>query len=130
MSAVDRRQIVAARFVTIASLLQAVVYGVYGLDNYEWQLRPFIFVWMAAPIPLAYWLGTRLAHTRTAFAVVLLGLIVAFAVAAWLYWEITWGQSRATESMSGLLFIFVPLYQLGWLATVLAIAAVIGRARA
>jgi len=130
MSAIDRRLIVAARFVAIASLLQAIVYGLYGLDNYEWQLRPFILVWMSVPIPLAYWLGTKFARTSTSFAIVLLGLIAALAFAAWAYWEITWGVSRHTESMSGLLFVFAPLYQLGGLAAVLTIAAIVGRVRA
>jgi hypothetical protein len=130
MSTVDRRLIIAARVVTIASVLQAILYGVYGLDNFERQLRPFIFVWMAVPIPLAYWLGLKLARTSASFAVVLFGLVVALALVAWMYWEITWGVSRHTESMSGLLFVFAPLYQLGWLAAVLAVAALMGRIRA
>jgi hypothetical protein len=130
MSAVDRRLILAARVVTIASLLQAILYGFVGLDNYEWQLRPFILVWMAVPIPLAYWLGTKLARTSASFAIVLLGLLAAFAFAAWAYWEITWGLSRQTESMSGLLFIFAPVYQLVGSAIALAVAAIVGRIRA
>jgi hypothetical protein len=127
MSTVDRRLIIAARLLVIASLFHAAVYSVLGLDLFEWQVRPIIVVWIAVPIPLAYWLGTRLARTNASFAVLLFGLWVALAFSAWVYWDITWGPARRTESMSGLLFIFGPLYQLGWLAAVLLIAALIGR---
>jgi hypothetical protein len=130
MSAVDRRLTIAARLLAMASLLQAAVYGVLGLDLFEWQLRPFIFIWIAAPIPFACWLGTRLARTNASFAVVLFGLFIAFVFGAWAYWGITWGAARRTESMSGLLFIFGPLYQLGWLVMALLIAALIGRSAA
>jgi hypothetical protein len=127
MSTVDRGLIIAARLLAIASLLHAAVYGVLGLDLFEWQVRPVILMWIAVPIPLAYWLGTRLARTNASFAVLLFGLGVAFAFAAWVYWDITWGPARRTESMSGLMFIFGPLYQFGWLAAVLLIAALVGR---
>jgi hypothetical protein len=127
MSTVDRGLIIAARLLVIASLLHAAVYGVLGLDLFEWPVRPVILLWIAVPIPLAYWLGTKLARTNASFAVLLFGLFVAFAFVAWAYWDITWGPARRAESMSGLLFIFGPLYQLGWLTVVLLIAALIGR---
>jgi hypothetical protein len=130
MRTVDRRLIVANRVLVIASLLHAAAYGAVGLDGYEWQARPFVFVWMLVPIPLAYWLATKLARTNASMAVVLVGLLVALAFVAWVYWEITWGTTRYTESLSGLLFIFAPLYQYGWLALVLLIAAVVSRTTA
>jgi hypothetical protein len=119
--------ITAARLLVLASVLQAVLYAVLGLDSYEASLRPFIFVWIAVPIALGYWLGAKLARTNASFAVVLFGLFVAFAFSAWVYWDITWGRAAREESMSGLLFIFAPVYQLGWLAVVLLVAAVVGR---
>jgi hypothetical protein len=127
MGAVDRTMVIAARLLVLASLLQAVVYAALGLDSYEAALRPLIFVWIAVPLALGYWLGARLARTNASFAMVLFGLFVAFAFSAWAYWDITWGPSRRTESLSGLLFIFAPLYQLGWLAVIVLIAAAVGR---
>jgi hypothetical protein len=127
-TAVDRRLDVAARTLVLASLIHAAVYGVYGLDLFEWQIRPFLLVWIAVPIPLVYWLGRKLARTNVSFAIVLFGLLIAFAFAVWVYWDITWGPARRTESMSGLMFLFGPLYQFVWLAVILLIAALTARA--
>jgi hypothetical protein len=41
---------------------------------------------------------------------------------------LTWGESRRTESMSGLLFLFGPLYQYAVLTPALLIAWLMGRA--
>jgi hypothetical protein len=97
-----------------------------GLDLFEFWTRPLIALWIAAPLPLAYWLGVRLARGRLAFAIVLAAMLVAFVFSAWAYWEITWGESRQTESMSGLLFLFGPLYQYALLAIALLIAWLTG----
>lgn len=127
MHTLDQRLIVAGRAFVIASLAQVVVYGLFGLDGYEWQVRPFVFLWMALPIPLAWWIGCKLARTNSALAVLVGGLLIAFALVAWMYWEITWGRARTTESLSGLLFLFGPLYQYGVLALAVLSAALIRR---
>ena len=73
---------------------------------------------MAAPLPLAYWIGSRLAATSQAWVAIVVGLALAFAFGAWLYWDAFLGPSSRTESLSGLVVLHGPLYQ----AVILAIA--------
>jgi hypothetical protein len=117
----------AARILVWLSVLHAAFYLLFGLDGYEAFLRPFVFAWMAVPLPIAYWLGRKTARGPAALAVVLAGLVVAFAFVVWAYWEITFGESRRTESLSGLLFIFGPLYQYAALLLALLVAWLVGR---
>lgn len=68
-------------------------------------------VWIAIPLPLAYWAATRFATTQRAWAIVTAGLAIAFAGGAWLYWDAFLGPSSRTESLSGLIVLHAPLYQ-------------------
>ena len=113
---ISARRIAVARLIAIAGMLQAAIYFFFGLDLFEFWTRPLIALWIAAPLPIAYWLGAGLARGRVSFAILLVAMLAAFAFSAWAYWEITWGESRRTESMSGLLFLFGPLYQYALLA--------------
>jgi hypothetical protein len=90
-SAIPPRLILAGRLVAIAGVLLAALFAVVGLDGYEAYLRPPVAIWIALPLPLGYWAGRKLARSAAAFATVVAGLAVAFLVAAWAYWEITWG---------------------------------------
>jgi hypothetical protein len=112
----------AGRALAIAGAVQAIVYFFFGFENFESWMRVPLAFWIAAPLPLAYWLGTRIARGRAAFAIVLAGMAVAFALSVWAYREITWGETRRTESMSGLLFLFGPLYQYALLLVALLAA--------
>jgi hypothetical protein len=88
--------------------------------------RPFqaviLAVWVAAPLPIAYWVGSRLAKTRGAWMAVVAGLGVAFALGAWLYWDAFLGRSSREESLAGLIVLVAPIYQLVVLAVALVAA--------
>jgi hypothetical protein len=101
----------AGRALAIAGAVQAIVYFFFGFELLEAWIRPLLALWIAAPLPLAYWFGTKIGRGRAAFAIVLAAMAPAFALSVWAYWETTWGETRRTESMSGLLFLSGPLYQ-------------------
>src|SRR6187549_42708 len=65
-------------------------------------------VWIALPLPLAYWAATRFATTQRAWAFVAGGIAIAFAGGAWLYWDAFLGPSSRTESLSGLIVLHAP----------------------
>lgn len=110
--------------VTIARIL-AVVWvllsvGVYFLmlNGFTPQQALILLLWVAAPLPLAYWIGSRLAATPRGWIAIVAGLALAFAFGAWLYWDAFLGRSSRTESLSGLVVLHGPLYQ----AVILAVA--------
>jgi hypothetical protein len=89
------------------------------------QLQALVLtVWIAVPLPLAYWVATRFATTSTAWSIVTGGLAVAFAGGAWLYWDAFLGPSSRTESLSGLIVLHAPIYQLVLLALALLAARI------
>jgi hypothetical protein len=114
--------------VTIARIL-AVVWvllsvGVYFLmlNGFTPQQALILLLWVAAPLPLAYWIGGRVAATPRAWAAIVVGLALAFAFGAWLYWDAFLGPSSRTESLSGLVVLHGPLYQTVILAVALLTA--------
>jgi hypothetical protein len=119
--------VLAARLIAIAGVVQALVYLLFGLGNFEAMMRLPVAVWIALPLVLAYWLGMRIARTQASFRIVLIAMAMAFAMSVWAYWEITWGETARRESLAGLLFIFGPLYQYGLLVPVLAVAWLLSR---
>ena len=110
--------------VTVARILAGVwvllSVGVYFLmlSGFTPQQALILMLWVAAPLPLAYWFGSRLATTSQAWVAIVVGLTLAFAFGAWLYWDAFLGPSSRTESLSGLVVLHGPLYQ----AVILAIA--------
>jgi hypothetical protein len=125
-----QHMITAARLIAAAGVLLAAFYGLFDLEGYLGAERPLVAVWAAAPYPIAYWIGRKLARTNASFAIVLAGLALAFASAAWFYWDATYGPSSRKESLAGLIFILWPLYQYAGLAMALLIAWLVGRAAA
>ena len=107
-----------ARILAIAWVLLSV--GVYFLmlNGFTPQQALVLLLWVAAPLPLAYGIGSRLATTSQAWVTIVAGLALAFAFGAWLYWDGFLGPSSRTESLSGLVVLHGPLYQ----AVILAIA--------
>ncbi len=107
-----------ARILAIAWL--ALSAGVYFqmLNGFTPQQALILLPWVAAPLPLAYGIGSRLAATPQAWVAIVVGLALAFAFGAWLYWDAFLGPSSRTESLSGLVVLHGPLYQ----AVILAVA--------
>jgi hypothetical protein len=120
--------ITAGRILAAAGVLLAAFYGLFDLDGYPGVQRPLVALWAAAPLPVAYWLGRKLARTTASLAIVVAGLALACASAAWFYWDATYGPSSRSESLAGLIFVLWPLYQYAGLAIVLVIAWLAGKA--
>ena len=119
--------------VTIARILAvawvALSAGVFllMLSGFQPLQALVLAVWVAAPLPLAYWIGSRLAATSSAWVAIVVGLALAFAFGAWLYWDAFLGPSSRTESLSGLVVLHGPLYQAVILAVTLLTAWLLGR---
>ena len=111
-----------ARILAVAWVLLSV--GVYFLmlNGFTPQQALILLLWVAAPLPLAYWIGSRVAATPRAWAAIVVGLALAFAFGAWLYWDAFLGPSSRTESLSGLVVLHGPLYQTVVLAVALLTA--------
>ena len=107
-----------ARILAVAWVLLSVGVFFLMLNGFTPQQALALLLWVAAPLPLAYWIGSRLATTSQAWVAIVAGLALAFAFGAWLYWDAFLGPSSRTESLSGLVVLHGPLYQ----AVILAIA--------
>jgi hypothetical protein len=86
-----------------------------------------LLLWVAAPLPLAYWIGSRFTATLSAWGAIVVGLALAFAFGAWLYWDAFLGPSSRTESLSGLVVLHDPLYQSVILTMALLAASLLSR---
>jgi hypothetical protein len=86
-----------------------------------------LLFWVAAPLPLAYWIGSRVATAPRAWVAIIVGLAVAFVFGAWLYWDAFLGPSSREESLSGLVVLHGPLYQSVILAIALPAATLLNR---
>ena len=83
--------------------------------------------WVAAPLPLGYWAGSRIARAAPAWRAVLGGLGVAFAMGAWLYWDAFLGRSSREESLAGLIVLVAPIYQFVVIGIALVVALLLNR---
>ncbi len=68
-----------------------------------------------------------MAATPSAWGAIVVGLALAFAFGAWLYWDAFLGPSSRTESLSGLVVLHGPLYQSVILAVALLAAWLLSR---
>jgi hypothetical protein len=107
-----------ARILAVAWVLLSVGVFFLMLNGFKPQQALVLLLWVAAPLPLAYSIGSRLATTSQAWVAIVVGLALAFAFGAWLYWDAFLGPSSRMESLSGLVVLHGPLYQ----AVILAIA--------
>ena len=82
---------------------------------------------MAAPLPLGYWAGSRIARAAPAWRAVLAGLALAFAMGAWLYWDAFLGRSSREESLAGLIVLVAPIYQFVVIGIALMVAWMLNR---
>ena len=92
------------RLVNVARILVGVWVilscGVFVLmlNGFKPYQALILLLWVAAPLPLAYWIGSRLAATPRAWGAIVVGLALAFAFGAWRYWDAFLGPSSRTES--------------------------------
>jgi hypothetical protein len=107
-----------ARILAVAWVALSVWVYFLMLNGFTPQQALILLFWVAAPLPIAYWIGSRLAATSMGWAAIVVGLALAFVFGAWLYWDAFLGPSSRTESLSGLVVLHGPLYQ----AVILAIA--------
>jgi hypothetical protein len=69
------------------------------LNGFKPQHALLLTPWVAAPLPVAYWLGAKVARTPAARAALVGGLAATFAFGADLYWDALLGTSSRTESL-------------------------------
>jgi hypothetical protein len=107
-----------ARLLAVAWVLLSFWVFFLMLSGFKPHQALILLLWVAAPPPLAYWIGRKLAATPRAWGAIVVGLALAFAFGAWLYWDAFLGPSSRQESLSGLIVLHGPLYQ----SVILAIA--------
>jgi hypothetical protein len=103
--------------------------GVYFLmlNGFKPSQALILTPWVAAPLPLGLWLGSKVAVTPAAWWAVVAGLALAFAMGAWLYWDAFLGRSSREESLSGLIVLVAPLYQMVVIGLALLVASTLNR---
>ena len=69
------------------------------LNGFKPYQAVILLLWVAAPLPLAYLIGSRLAATPKAWGAIVVGLALAFAFGAWLYWDAFLGPSTHGKSV-------------------------------
>ena len=116
-----------ARLLAVAWMLLSVWVFLLMLNGFKPQQALILLLWVAAPLPLAYWIGSRFAATPSAWGAIVVGLALAFAFGAWLYWDAFLGPSSRTESLSGLVVLHGPLYQSVILTMALLAASLLSR---
>jgi hypothetical protein len=90
----------------------------YFSGGYEPRQWLPIALWAGLPMPLTAWLGGKLAGTPQAQRILAMGLGVGLALGLFGLWDVTLGPGR-NESLSGLVVITMPAYQIALLAPTL-----------
>jgi hypothetical protein len=113
----------------LAFLWMPLSIGVYFLmlNGFKPNQALILTPCVAAPLPLGLWLGRKVAGTETAWWAVVAGLALAFAMGAWLYWDAFLGRSSREESLSGLIVLVAPLYQIVVIGLALLVASMLNR---
>lgn len=100
----------ALRFVTLAGVAVALwCFNVFAFGYPDFTIL-FGF-WAAAPLPFAYILTRPVARRPTSRKILLAGFGAALVLALWTYVDAVRGLRDGTESLSGLIVIFGPIYQ-------------------
>jgi len=68
-------------------------------------------VWVVAPFALAYVRSPLFSENRIASILMLIGVVAATALSLFAYW-MTFIDNPTPDAQDGLIFLFVPLYQL------------------
>ena len=124
-SRTERRLVVAGRVLAFAGAALGVVpcfIVFYEFDNGDkvfsdpiW-VRIALSLWQIVPLPIAWWIGRRVARTTAALVVLLAGMALVVASEA-NYWD-----AFPPNVASGLVVIVVPMFQLLFLAVIVFIA--------
>ena len=118
--------LLAMRIAAIAGALAALAAFGFFSPGFGPQ-EQFIVIWALAPLPLGYFVARRVAHHQVSARVALTGLLLTDVCALWLYGVAAYGQINGTESLSGLMVLFAPLYQFAILVVFLLAAFIIDR---
>jgi hypothetical protein len=124
-SRTERRLVFAGRVLAFAGAALGVVpcfIVFYEFDNGDkifsdpiW-VRIALCLWQIVPLPIAWWIGRRVARTTAALVVLLAGM--ALVVAS----ETSYWDAFPPNVASGLVVTVVPMFQLLFLAVIVFIA--------
>ena len=124
-SRAERRLVIAGRVLAFAGAALGVVpcfIVFYEFDNGDkifsdpiW-VRIALCLWQIVPLPIAWWIGRRVARTTAALVVLLAGMALVVASEA-NYWD-----AFPPNVASGLVVTVVPMFQLLFLAVIVFIA--------
>jgi hypothetical protein len=116
-----------ARLLVVGWIILSCGVFVLMLNGFQPKHALILTAWVAAPLPVAYWIGSKVATTQSAWMAVTAGLALSFAFGAWLYWDAFLGPSSRSESLSGLVVLYGPLYQGVILVVALVAAGIMSR---
>lgn len=91
---------------------------IYFADGYLPHQVAAIALWVGIPMPAAAWFGVRLVRSPAGARMLATGLGVALALGLFGLWDVTVGPGK-DESLSGLIVITMPAYQIAFLASTL-----------
>jgi hypothetical protein len=116
-----------ARLLVVGWIILSCGVFVPMLNGFQPKHALILTPWVAVPLPIAYWIGSKVATTHSAWMAVTAGLALSFAFGAWLYWDAFLGPSSRSESLSGLVVLYGPLYQGVILVVALVAAGIMSR---
>jgi hypothetical protein len=87
-----------ARILAVAWVALSVWVYFLMLNGFTPQQALILLLWVAAPLPLAYWIGSRLAATSRAWVAMVVGLALAFVLAPGSTGTRSWVQAAARKA--------------------------------
>lgn len=122
MSLVNLARALAGAWVLVSLVVFALM--VEGVELHK--AFPLTF-WVAAPLPLAYWVGSRLSRTTASWGVLVAGLAAAFVFGAWAYWDAFLGPGAREQGVAGMAVLVVPVNQAAALVVAVVVAWFLSR---
>ena len=116
----------ALRAIAAAGTLVALWdYSVFAFGYPDYRL--LFALWAVAPFPAVYGLSRWLAPGTVATRVAACGMLAMLGLATWTYADAVKSFNDQTESLSGLIVIFGPLWQYAVFAPFLLVARLVQR---
>ena len=111
----------------LAILASLVTLGLvaYSAEDAEAGTLPFligVMLWTVLPYAALFMLARRASTNELLAAILVLAVLVVMASGLWLFWKAFFAHP---DPQSGLLFLFLPLYQLAFVAAVFVAGIVI-----